>query len=524
VLACTLLTGMYESHARALAESFFEHNAGIELAALVVDGSDSSALAARGCRILTPADIGLDERETARRAVAYEPQGFVVSMKANLLRTLLADDGDAVLLIDADALVLGSVESLFDEARRHQIVLTGHWTTPHAWPDPTDAEVTVLRGGAINSGVMCVGVGAEPMLDWWAARLRRDCVLDQPKGVFLDQMWLSEVPTIFQSEVLREAGVNASLLSLHDADVEWRGEAPYLHGAPVRVWHFLGAFDPHDPDAMTGGPWLRQFVPYIELRSGAHRLARAYARRLRDNDYDAVAARPYAYSAIDGVAIDRSMRIVYREGLLEAERTGAPEPPNPLLDGVDRFFDWLASPTPEPDKGAPVPRYLMGHYRERYDVRWHFPGVPGPDSGRFMDWAHDALVAGELAIPQQLVDRTPFLAPLPEAMEVDSRMRRLYRDAVLNGAHDRPPATLDGRDPRFRRWLVQAVTDRGGQNGVMRYALAVRDERPELIAEFPRVPGADAARFAAWFEARLGTPETKVPDWLVAEIRDARGS
>jgi hypothetical protein len=287
------------------------------------------------------------------------------------------------------------------------VVLTGHWTTARPWPDPTGAELAVLRGGAINSGVVGVGAGAEQMLDWWAARLTRDCVLDYDRGLFLDQLWLSEVPTIFRSTVLRDAGVNASLLSLFDGDVEWSGETPSLHGAPVRLWHFLGAFDPHAPEALAGEPWLRQFIPYVASRPGAHRLARDYAQRLLDNGYDAVALRKYAYAQLPGeLVLEPAIRVIYREALIESELGNRAEPPNPLLVGAEPFLDWLASPV----EGHTVPRYLLGHYRVRPDVRMTFPAVPGEDSERLMDWAPGAVLRGEIAPPNGLLERLPVLA------------------------------------------------------------------------------------------------------------------
>ena len=60
----------------------------------------------------------------------------------------------------------------------------------------------------------------------------------------------------------------------------------------------------------------------------------------------------------NGVVYDRLMRRLYRSNLLNAERTGATLPPNPLVPGNETsFLTWLtAAPDERPD--SKLNRYL----------------------------------------------------------------------------------------------------------------------------------------------------------------------
>lgn len=45
--------------------------------------------------------------------------------------------------------------------------------------------------GAYDLGFVAIGPGADStrLLCWWAQRLRHDCILDHPMGLFVDQRW-----------------------------------------------------------------------------------------------------------------------------------------------------------------------------------------------------------------------------------------------------------------------------------------------------------------------------------------------
>jgi hypothetical protein len=101
--------------------------------------------------------------------------------------------------------------------------------------------------------------------------------------------------------------------------------------------------------------------------------------------------------------VDAAMRRAYRQALLEAERTGAAEPPNPYHSGgSDAFLSWLGAPADDvPDDGR-ISRYLLGFRAARADLRAVFPEVPGRHSEDYLAWVQRAPGYGE-QIPLQFV-------------------------------------------------------------------------------------------------------------------------
>ena len=86
-----------------------EHASDARVVVLVIDARPGDG-GDEPFELITPADVGIDEHELARRAAMYPPQALVSSLKPVLLRHLIGD-APAVLL-DADMLVLGDLGPL----------------------------------------------------------------------------------------------------------------------------------------------------------------------------------------------------------------------------------------------------------------------------------------------------------------------------------------------------------------------------------------------------------------------------
>jgi glycosyltransferase involved in cell wall biosynthesis len=98
---------------------------------------------------------------------------------------------------------------------------------------------------------------------------------------------------------------------------------------------------------------------------------------------------------------------------------------------------------------------------------------------------------------------------LPGGIAVDARMRRLFRDELLEAERDGRSLPPDPFDPAttasFIEWLREPV-GKGRKAGLSRYAYALYLERPDLQSAFPRVPGPDTPRYIDWLH-RHGQPQ-----------------
>ncbi len=392
-----MVTRRYLAHARVLAESFREHHPGAAFSALVVDHVDDGVdPATETFALLDPDAIGMDRREHRRMAAMYEPGGLVSAMRSAALRHLLDRGAQTAIHLDADIEVFDTLERAAAPARDGRVVLTPHVTRPA----PPDYERAFLDHGIYNGGFLAVGAGARPFLDWLTSRVARDCILAPEEGLVFGQRWLDFVPGLFDHHVLRDPGCNVMSWNLHQRDVEWTGGGYLVDGVPLRFFHFCGGFDPHRPDRLAARP----DVPWMDLAAtgAVRRLCDRYAQRLLAAGYDEAMATPHGYATLaDGTEIDAIARAAYRHALIEAERGGLPEPPNPFWPGEEAaFLAWLAAPN---GRRAGVSPYLRALWGAREDLRAAFPAVPGPDTSGYLDWVH-AEPDNATSIPRAVLD------------------------------------------------------------------------------------------------------------------------
>jgi FkbM family methyltransferase len=216
------------------------------------------------------------------------------------------------------------------------------------------------------------------------------------------------VPAFFPFEVLPDPGVNAMTRDLIDHDIEWGSDGPSLRGSPLSCFHFSGPYDPHAPEfllsaAPTGEdvvmrpeeapPSAQLAWLSLEGRPGAARMSREYAERLIESRFDEAITSEIIYSRLpDGTPIHPAMRHAYRQGVLDAERDGTEEPPNPFAGASSEdFMRWLEE---NPDRNAAeqgLTRFLLAVHGSFSGASSIFPAVPGHDADEFLAWAWDRL-------------------------------------------------------------------------------------------------------------------------------------
>jgi hypothetical protein len=338
---CTVTTVRYLAHARVLAESFLARNPGAGFSALVIDDSPHPGAGIESFETLTPAEVGVDSRELNRRAAIYQASGLACSLKANLMLALVERGSGPVLYLDADGCVYEELSHVAELAQCHALVLTPHSLDPYPLWRVDSPEQMLVRSGVMNGGFLAAGSGGLEFLRWWAGRTARCCLLDGPRGLLLDQTWLTIAMAPFEHHVLRDRGCNVAGWNLHNRDIEWDGDVPMIDGGPLRHFHLACSYDPERPHRLTTQEHAHWW-PTLDQRPGVARLSREYAKRLLAHGYRAAQAAPVRFDAMPGgTPLESHVRLIYREALVESELDGTQEPPNPFSDGDERFRDWL---------------------------------------------------------------------------------------------------------------------------------------------------------------------------------------
>jgi hypothetical protein len=382
--ACTIVARNYLAQARVLARSFQKHHPGRPFTILLVDDAGGGTPGSDGLAYLGLRDLGLAPGEAQRMALIYNVVELSTALKPWLLRRLLQSGPEVALYFDPDIEIFAPLSDIAELARERSIVLTPHVLEPIPRDALRPTETDIMAAGIYNLGFLAVGPGSEPFLDWWAVRLRRECIIDPGGMRFTDQRWIDFVPALFPHHILRDPTCNVAYWNLDHRRLAWTGEGYEINGRPLRFFHYSG-YDPNYPDVLSkfqGG------APRVNLREEppVAKICDEYSRKLTAEDYARSKREPYGYNSFgDGFPVDHVMRAVYRNALMKSEAGEGPEPPNPFNGKTDAaFLEWLN----EPQKSVPalITRYMIGLHNVRPDVQNDFPVPLGRDVAAFHEW------------------------------------------------------------------------------------------------------------------------------------------
>jgi glycosyltransferase involved in cell wall biosynthesis/2-polyprenyl-3-methyl-5-hydroxy-6-metoxy-1,4-benzoquinol methylase len=403
-IACTICACNYVAYARVLAESFHAHHPDGTFVVLLID-DEQGRLTPGEERIVWRRlrDIGLDDVEMRRLASIYDVRELSTAVKPLLLRHLLDAGAGAVIYLDPDIRVYGSLAPVWELAARHGIVLTPHTTEPFPRDGSPVDSFYILAAGVYNLGFAGVGPSARPFLDWWWQATRREALNDVSKMMFTDQRWIDFVPCLFEPWILKDPGYNVAYWNLHARTLTLDGDRVAVNGEPLRFFHFSG----YDVDK----PWLlsrhQGDRPRVLLsdRPVLSRLCSDYREALQQAGISAGALERYGWGTLAcGLEFTEGMRRLYRGALLAAEQGRGPEPPDPFDDAQPgAFVAWLNSPDPAGPQR--VSRYLYHLFLSRIDLQMHFHDVYGADAGRYLDWVRQDGVVQAYIPPELLPER-----------------------------------------------------------------------------------------------------------------------
>jgi glycosyltransferase involved in cell wall biosynthesis len=382
--ACTIVARNYLAYARVLAASYARHHRGERLAVLVIDAEAAPFDAgAEAFETILPSQLPIAASEFRKMAAMYDVMELATAVKPALLRFLLGRGADAAMFLDPDIEVFTPLDDLGERARAHGIVLVPHMRRPIPDDDKKPTQADLAASGVYNLGFIAVSGTAGDFLDWWEARLRRDCLVAPEDQLFVDQRLLDFLPGYRSPYIVHDPGCDVAYWNLHERRVTRTGDRYHVGDGPLRFFHFSG-FNPASAHLLSkhqGG------TPRILLSEEPDlaRLCRGYSERLLRQGHRECASLRYGFAdTAGGVPFDRRMRRLYREGLLAAEHGGGPEPPDPLDPAqADDFVAWLNQPA---DGSVGPTRYLRRLYDERADLRAAFADLSGPDLQRFGEW------------------------------------------------------------------------------------------------------------------------------------------
>jgi hypothetical protein len=328
-VGCTVVARNYLSYAQVAGDGWLRFHPGHPFAVLVIDDDEDRPASDAHCRFLSPRAIGISPHELERLRGIYTVQELTCALKPHLLRFLLGEGADAVVYVDSDTDILGSMDHVAELAARSGVALSPNLLEPPPLDGRSPSELELAVVGMYCSGLIAVGSSATEFLNWWMSRSRWDCLFAEAAGMHADQRWLDWVHLYFDHAVIRDPALNVAHWNLHERRLAFTDGLFTVNGAPLRSFHFAG-FDPLRPYRVT---WYRWEAPFrVDLDDVAlARLCRQYADKLRGAGYEERRTLPYRYDrSVAGSRLGLWERRVYREALLAAEARGDGRVPSPF--------------------------------------------------------------------------------------------------------------------------------------------------------------------------------------------------
>jgi Glycosyl transferases group 1 len=353
------------------AVTFHEHHPQVQLRVVIVDDRFGVASDVQSdvrnefahWHPLRADDMAVSEAELASLAMALTPEELAVAATPMLVLELISSTHPVVLIPD-DCEVVGPLDVLIDHAERGGVAVVRRRDSPLPHDGRLPDHADLVRRGRFRQDVAAfAGTGGMQALDWWAARVRLDPLLDVARLNPWRYPWFDELAV----ELSHLVTVCPARIARSFENID---EQPELDGASLLIFD---GFDPTRPWQLSAaaGDWPRVLI------SDHHDLGARVTKRA------AMLGQPPVRSSLEdgfswlpnGHAIDDAMRAVYRDALIFARRHSTEPPPNPLnAEEFLAFRDWLMSPDPTRPQFT---RHLAGLAMVRPDLETTFGGDPG---------------------------------------------------------------------------------------------------------------------------------------------------
>lgn len=400
----TIAAKNYLHYARTLLDSVATHAPGVDRVLALCDRADGHDFSGDSFRVLELPALPLPDRDAF--IFQYTLLELNTAIKPFVIEELFRAGYEQVIYFDPDICIYRDLAPLRALLDQHDVVLTPHLTQPCGDAGhPGDLEI--LQAGTYNLGF--IGLRRAPdtarLVRWWAEKMERDCVVDLPRGLFVDQKWMDFAPAfVARTHIVRDPGWNAAYWNLAHRPLTQQADGRHAGDAPLTFFHFsgfnheAGIFSKHQ-DRHT----------LDSLGPAGRALCDDYLQRLRRFGYPATTRLPYAYAAFsDGTPVPDAARALFR-----AERDTLPQRGADILGaGEAAFRRYLNEPATRHGVRQPlVSRLALKVYDQRHDLglATQFPDPLGVHASAFAQWFVEQ-GGPQCRIPE------PFLAPVRAAL------------------------------------------------------------------------------------------------------------
>lgn len=329
---------------------------------------------------MTSLDIPMIEKFIFR----YTILELNTAIKPYIISSLFKQGYEKVIYFDPDIRIYAPLDGMLSLLDEHQMLLTPHLTGPLD-DERLPSELNILVSGSYNLGY--IGLRNTPDMQhfahWWEQKLYEDCVVDLPRGLFVDQKWMDLAPGMYDGVYInRDEGWNVAYWNLKHRHVQPTDDSVsgYLvNGVPLLFFHFSG----FSGEAATLSKHQDRFSKE-SAGSAVKKLSSDYAAELDKNGRVETSKIPYEFGFFaDGSRIPDFARHIYRE---DYDWVNSKDDPYER-EGCANFLGYLNEPVTLKGKRIPwITRLALKLYHARPDLQEAFPDLSASHGKRFADW------------------------------------------------------------------------------------------------------------------------------------------
>lgn len=304
------------------------------------------------------------------------------AIKPYVIEILMERGFDNVIYFDPDIKIYSSLDPMLSLLNVHNVLLTPHLTAPLE-DEKLPSEQSILQAGSYNLGYIGLSVTPESkrLVKWWQGKLYKDCVVDLPNGLFVDQKWMDMAPSLFDGvHICKDAGWNVAYWNLAHRNIEKKSESQfYVNDSPLMFFHYSG----YSIEAKTLSKHQNR---YLKTSKGAElvELCDIYNKALKRNGIDRYKSVPFAFSKFcDGVNVPPFATTIIREDSFFEQIDFW------NVDSVQNVHEYFNSPVFSHATATSVKKITKLFYaiwNNRADLKNAFPDIEGKDTLRFLDW------------------------------------------------------------------------------------------------------------------------------------------
>ncbi|GJE29638.1 hypothetical protein [Methylobacterium organophilum] len=229
------------SYALTLHETLSKHEADLTFYVLLCDNKGSVDVGAFDFDIIYIEDLGVPNFQNMKNN--YSITELNTSLKPFMFLYLFDQHpGKHVAYFDPDIMVFSPLTELQELMHAGApCILTPHITEPAEFADMNDGMFLIY--GIYNLGFCCFHdtPHVQRVMAWWSRRLETECIIDLPRGRFVDQKWADLLPAMIgNTAILRHPGYNAAYWNLSQRRLTKCGTQWQVNRLPLRFFHFSG--------------------------------------------------------------------------------------------------------------------------------------------------------------------------------------------------------------------------------------------------------------------------------------------